>query len=360
MISVYIHIPFCNEICSYCDFSKVYYDESWIMPYLESLEKEIKGRYKGEKIRTLYIGGGTPSVLSIKEIVKLFEIIKMFDLSKLEEFTIECNVESLDKEKLILFKKNGVNRLSLGIQTFNPKYLELLNRKHSILQLHEMLDFSKHLGINNINMDLIYAIPGQTIEELKEDIDKMLRINPNHISCYSLMIEPNTKLYIDNTKEIDEDIDYEMYKLIEESFINHGYKHYEISNYSKPNYKSKHNLVYWNNEEYYGFGLSASSYINNTRIDNIRNLNKYINKEYLSNEENVAINQKIKYEFILGFRKMEGINKNLFYDKYKINIKEIDTIKKLLKDNKLIENEEYIYINEEWIYKSNEILMEFV
>ncbi|HOO68083.1 MAG TPA: radical SAM family heme chaperone HemW, partial [Bacilli bacterium] len=233
MKSVYIHIPFCDTICSYCDFCKLQYNNKWIEMYLNSLKEEIKKSYKNEKIKTLYIGGGTPSVLTVDELQLLFETIKLLDLSKLEEFTIECNIESITNEKLILFKKNGVNRLSIGVQTFNKKYIKFLNRNHTKEEVFEKINMAKMIGFNNINVDLIYAIPNETMEELQEDIDNILKLNVEHISCYSLMIEPNTKLYIDNERSIEEDLDYKMYKYIEKRLFNREYSHYEISNYAK-------------------------------------------------------------------------------------------------------------------------------
>ena len=207
MNSIYIHIPFCHDICSYCDFCKTRYKKDWVDKYLESLEYEIKTRYKGEKIRTLYIGGGTPSSLDIDELNKLFEITNLFNKEGLEEFTIECNIESLSNEKLILFKKNNVNRLSIGVQTFNDKYIKLLNRNHTKEEVFEKIEMAKMIGFDNINVDLMYALPDETLNDLEYDVDNILRLNVEHISCYSLMIEPNTKLFIEKIKPIDEDID---------------------------------------------------------------------------------------------------------------------------------------------------------
>lgn len=360
MKSVYIHIPFCNNICTYCDFCKVKYNEEWINKYLDKLEDEIIKQYKKEKIRTLYIGGGTPSILSIDELKRLFEIIKLLDLEQLEEFTFECNVESITNEKLIFLKKNNVNRLSIGIETFNEKYLELLNRHHTKEEVFEKIEMARMIGFENINVDLMYALPNETMEDLEKDVDEFLKLNVNHISCYSLMIEPNTKLYIGKIKPIDEDLDYEMYKYIEKRLLSREYIHYEISNYSKNNMESKHNLVYWNNEYYYGFGLSASGYLENYRYDNTKNLRKYLNGEYIENITKISEEDKLKYELILGFRKIKGINKNQFKNKFGIDIYDVDNIKELLNNNMLEENEEYIYIADEWIYKSNEILLKFV
>ena len=206
MKSAYIHIPFCDNICSYCDFCKIKYNKEWINEYLDSLKNEIQTFYKGEKIRTIYIGGGTPSALSVEELNKLFEIVNLLNKDALEEFTIECNIESLTNEKLILFKKNNVSRLSIGIQTFNEKYLRLLNRHHTKEEVYEKINMAKLIGFDNINIDLMYALPCETAEELESDVDEFLKLNVNHISCYSLMIEPHTKFHVDKIKPIDEDL----------------------------------------------------------------------------------------------------------------------------------------------------------
>ena len=214
MKSVYIHIPFCNEICSYCDFCKVYYNKNFVKKYLVSLEKEIKSKYKGEEIHTLYIGGGTPSVLSIEELKILFNIINKLNLSKKVEFTFECNIESTNYEKLKYLYDNGVNRLSFGVQTFNRKYLKFLNRNHTSDQVKKIIKEAKQIGFININVDLMYAFPNETLEELKKDIDELLKLNIPHISTYSLIIEEHTKLFIDGVKNISQDLDRNMYDLI--------------------------------------------------------------------------------------------------------------------------------------------------
>lgn len=357
MKSVYIHIPFCINICSYCDFTKIFYNESIVMSYLDSLKKEIEKRYGGEKIYTLYIGGGTPSSLSINELIYLFEIINKLDLSELKEFTFECNIDSLDREKLILLKKHGVNRLSLGIQSFNNEILETLGIEREKSKTFEVLDFIKQVGFYNVNLDLIYAVPNQTLEQLNEDLDIFLSLNPNHISCYSLMIEPHTKLYINKEKEIDEDLDYEMYRVVEDRLTSYGYKHYEISNYSKPNYESIHNNIYWDNEEYYGFGLGASSYLGDYRFDNTKNITKYLNNDYEDNMIYIK-DDNIKYSLMLGFRKLKGINIEKFNKRYDTKIEIL--LNKHIKENKIVIEDGYIKIEDSWIYKMNEILIDIV
>jgi len=354
MKSVYIHIPFCNNICSYCDFPKIYYHKKWINDYLESLSKEIDLRYKGDLIDTIYIGGGTPSSLELDELEKLFEIIKKIKSNYLE-FTIECNLDSLTKEKIDLFKKNNINRISIGIESFNESNLEFLNRK--LINL-ELIEYIKKIGINNINVDLIYALPNESKETLIKDIDLILELDIPHISTYSLIIEPNTVLYNNNTKNIDDNLDLEMYNIICSKLNN--YNHYEISNFAKEGYESKHNLTYWNNENYYGFGLGASGYIKNIRYDNTKSFNNYVSGKYLLNEDVLSKNDILSNEFILGFRKINGINKQDFYNKYKFDILNLETISKLIKEEKLIENQTNIFINSDYIYTSNDILINFL
>lgn len=358
--SVYIHIPFCSTICTYCDFCKLIKNDKWINEYLNELECEIKDKYKGDIIKTLYIGGGTPSSLNISQLKKLFNIIKIFKFSDKVEFTFECNIESIDYKKLKFLYNNKVNRLSIGIQTFNQKYLKYLNRNHNVNIVKEKINIARNIGFKNINVDLMYAFKDQTLNELNDDLDKILALNVEHISTYSLMIEPHTILYIKGEENIDEDLDYEMYKLIIKRLKKFGYKHYEISNFAKNGKESKHNLTYWNNNEYYGFGLGASGYIKNVRYDNVRILNNYLDKQYVKDISNLSLNEKIENEFILGFRKIKGINKSEFKLKYNIDMKDIDIINKLLKQNQLKENKEYIYINPKYIYISNNILVNFI
>ena len=358
--SAYIHIPFCDSICSYCDFCKVYKTDKWVKNYLNELEKEINRSYKGELLDTIYIGGGSPSCLDLNELRMLLSIIKKLNLSNDVEFTFECNIENITKEKLEILYANGVNRLSIGVQTFNNKLLKYLNRNHDKNMVFNKIDLIKKIGFKNINIDLIYAIPKENLDDVNDDIETFLKLGIPHISTYSLIIEPNTKLYIQNENYIDEDLDYKMYNLIRKKLSSNGYNHYEISNFCIPGYESKHNLTYWNNQEYYGFGMGASGYIKNIRYDNTRSINKYLNSDYLYKSHKLDMNETIENEFILGLRKLEGINKQDFYIKYGIELKSINEVNKLLKEKKLMENTSYIYINPDLIYTSNDILINFI
>ena len=354
-MSIYIHVPFCKTICSYCDFCKFYYNEKWVDNYLIALEKEIKEKYKNESIATIYIGGGTPTSLNINQLEKLLQLTKLFNFEKIE-FTVETNVDlSLDKIKLL--KQYGVNRISIGVQTVNQKHLQFLNRKHTKEEVINLVNLLKQYDFN-INIDLMYGMPNQTLQELEEDLDFILSLDVNHISTYSLIIEPHTKIYIDNVANIDEDLDYQMYQLINKKLKN--YVHYEISNFAKENYYSKHNLVYWNNLEYYGFGIGASGYIDSVRYDNTRSYQNYLNGNYLFESHKLSKKEKIENEFILGFRKLEGINILEFKAKYDMNVLDIGIVKKLLKEGKLSVDNGYLKINPKYIYISNTILVNFI
>ena len=353
-MSIYIHIPFCTNICSYCDFCKILKNKQWIDKYLIALEKEIKENYKKEKVNTVYIGGGTPSILSLKQLEKLFNILKIFNIDKDAEITFETNTEDLSIEKINLLKQN-VNRLSIGVQTFDKETLKTLNRKLDIDNLKLALK-----NFKNVNIDLMYGFQNQSIENLKKDLEKIIKLNPTHISTYTLIIEPHTKLYIDRYKPLNDDKERQMYDLIRKTLKENKYEQYELSNFSKKGYESRHNLTYWNNENYYGFGLGASGYVDNIRYENTRNLNEYLKGNFILNKHTLTIKEKIEDEFIVGLRKTKGINKDKFYKKYQKNIKEIEIVNKMLKEKLLLEDETNIFINPKYLYTSNEILLNFI
>ena len=343
----YIHIPFCNKICSYCDFCKLYYDEKFVNRYLNELEKEIKSIYKGEVLDTIYIGGGTPSSLNNKQLERLFEILKLFNKSETVEFTIESNFENINEEKLLIYKKNGINRLSFGLESINENNLTFLNRNITKKKINNTINSCRNLGFNNINIDLIYALPLEDISILKNDLDYIFSLDIEHISTYSLMIEDHTRLKINNIENISEELDYEMYKLICKEMKKNNYYHYEISNFSKPGYESKHNLCYWNNDNYYGFGLGASSYIDNKRITNTRSINKYLNGNYRLDIIELSDNDLIEYKIMLNLRKAEGIS-----------LKEVKLdVRDLVKEGLLKEENNRVRIPEEKWYVSNEIIL---
>ncbi len=359
MKSVYFHIPFCKTICTYCDFCKFYYNDKWVKDYLVSLNKEFDSVYKGEVLDTIYIGGGTPNALTLDELDLLFKIINKINRSSTYEFTIECNIEYITEEQLKLFKDNGINRISIGVQTLNDKYIKLLGRNHNYQLVLDKIALVKKYFVN-INIDLMYALPNQTLEELRKDVTLFLELDVSHISTYSLMIEPHTKIYIDGLENIDEELDYQMYKLINKLLKANNYHHYEVSNYAKDNYQSRHNLTYWNNNPYYGLGIGASGYIGDIRYDNTKTINEYLKGNYMANKVVVDYNMKLENAFILGLRKTKGLDKREFADKYQIDLNNIDIVNKLINENKLIDDGENIFINDEFLYISNDILIMFL
>ncbi len=354
--SIYIHIPFCQSICSYCDFCKLFYNKKLVNFYLKELEKEIIDNYKGEEISTIYIGGGTPTSLSYDELSFLFTILKKIKLASNYEFTIEANVDSLDIDKIKLLKKNKVNRISIGVETFNDSYQKLINRKLSLKQLENTIKLLKDNGINNINLDLIYGFRNESIEILDKDLECLLSLDIPHISIYSLIVEDNTILKINNYQRLDDDNDQVLYNYIEEKLEKNNYKHYEISNYAKVGYESRHNLVYWHNDEYYGFGLSSASYYNNIRKTNTRSINNYLNGKRDVEKEKLSLKDKMDYEMILGLRLEKGVSKEEFFKKYSTTIDKIYNYKELLDSNILVENNKYLYVNKNYRYVLNEIL----
>jgi len=358
--SVYIHIPFCEHICNYCAFCKQYYNKEIVSKYLNTLEREIDSIYKGEKLETIYIGGGTPSCLDIDDLKNLFRIIKKFKLENDYEFTIEVNPENIDIEKLMLMKNNGVNRISMGIESTNNEILKYLNRKYDYELVLKKISLIKEIGFKNINVDLMYAINNETLDDLENDLNNLIKLDITHISTYSLMIEPNTIFDIKKIESIDDELDYLMYKRICKKLKENGFNHYEVSNFAKKGYESRHNLVYWQNREYYGFGLGASGYINGVRYDNTRSMTNYLNDSYVLNKEILYEKDIISYELILGLRLINGINKKKFFNKYKKQLIEMYNIKNLIKNNDLVDDGENIFINYDKIYIENSILINFV
>lgn len=358
-LGVYIHIPFCTSICSYCDFCKIYYDKIYIDRYLNNLDREIRERYKGEIVNSIYIGGGTPTSLDYQELKRLLDITRIFNTNREIEFTIESNIDSIDDDKIGLLKSYNVNRVSLGVQSFDSKCLEILKRTHNKKQAIDIIRKLKTNGLTNINIDIIYGIIDD-MGVVEEDINTFLELEIPHISCYSLIVENNTMLSVNNYKNIDEDIEYRQYKFINNMLSKNNYYQYEISNYCKEGYESLHNINYWNNGNYYGFGLSSVSFINNYRVSNTRNLSRYLKGHYIDSEVLEDKDTRMSNTMILGLRKIEGVNRKSFYYQYQEKIEDVFEIDDLIRSNKLIDEDGFLRISCEYLYLSNEILLRFL
>lgn len=355
MRGVYIHIPFCKSICSYCDFCKMIYNDDWANLYISELQKEIGNYYENDEVKSIYIGGGTPSSLNILLLNKLMTITRVFKMSKNCEFTFEMNVDDIEEEKLKLLKMSGVNRISVGIESFNKYKLKFLNRKHDKKEIKSKIKLLKEY-FDNINVDFIYAVPVEDALIFKKDLRDFIKLDVEHISTYSLIIEDGTVLSINNIQNISEDMDAKMYKSICTSLRKKDYNHYEVSNFSKRGYESIHNQIYWNNKEYYGFGLGAHGYINDVRYENTKSLNKYLNSEYRKSEYIVSTTEDMENELIFGLRKLSGINIKDFYDKYNKNIQDVFNLGEMVQKGFLKLDGNYLRIPEDKIYIMNEIL----
>ncbi len=357
--SCYIHIPFCSSICSYCDFCKFFYDEDMLDLYLLTLDKEIKANYKQDELDTIYIGGGTPSVLKMGQLEKLFEIVDNLMVSNNFEFTFECNVNDLTEEKLAFLKKHRVNRLSIGVESFQEKNLSFLERSIDINKIIENVNLAKTY-FSNINLDLMYAIPGEDIADLKSDLELFLSLDVSHISTYSLIIEDNTKLKVKKTDSIDEDMDRMMYDMIHNTLTANGYIHYEISNFGKEGKFSRHNLTYWRNHMYYGFGLGASGYVNGVRYTNTRNIKKYLVGNYIDISESVDTFSDASNYAILGLRTIYGVDNIEFMDKFGKDFIEYFNAYDLIDDSVILKKDNRYYLSYKYWYIQNEILIKFI
>ena len=328
--SAYVHIPFCTQICYYCDFSKVFIKNQPVDSYLEHLIEEYDS-YDIQKLRTLYIGGGTPTALSAPQLAFLLEkLTDKLDLSYLEELTIEANPGDLDQEKIAVLKDSPVNRVSLGVQTFNDRMLKQIGRSHSEKDIYENIVNLKKAGFDNISIDLIYALPKQTMEDVKTNVAKAIALDIPHMSLYSLILENHT-VFMNRMRRgklplPKEDLEAEMFDYIIAELEKAGFEHYEISNFSKPGFESRHNLMYWDNAEYYGIGAGASGYVNGVRYKNHGPIRHYLQAVEAGNarvqEEMLTLKEKMEEEMFLGLRKKSGVSKKRFEEKFGISFED--------------------------------------
>ena len=360
--ALYIHIPFCATICSYCDFCKLIYNKKWIKDYISCLIKEIDSfAIPSHYLESIYIGGGTPSILSIEEISPLLNIVKD-KLAKDGEFTIECNVSSLDDSKIEAYRENGINRVSLGVESSDENLLKFMNRSHSFDDVVKKVAVLKKMGISNINVDLIYAIPGETNIVLLSDIEKFLSLGVPHISTYSLILEKGTILANKHYKEVDQDTIREQYDLILDKLRNAGYTRYEVSNFSKEGYASHHNCCYWRNHRYYGAGLGASGYIKNMRYTNTRNLNKYLKGTTIEYKEMLSKSDEEEYYIMLNLRLQDGFSLKEFEKNFGVNFltKYAKSINKLTSSGLIHLKDDRIMTTDEGLILLDRVLLEFI
>ena len=368
-IGVYIHIPFCKQKCLYCDFVSFANKQDLQREYIDALKKEIKNWKIDEyKVKTMYIGGGTPSYIDSNYIS---EIIKLVGIT--QSITIEANPGTITRQKLLDYKNAGINRLSIGLQSTNDRLLKQIGRIHNYKQFLETYNLAREIGFNNINVDLMIGLPNQSIEDIKQSLEEICKLNPEHISVYSLIVEENTpiqKLIDNGVLELpDEEKERQMYWYVKDFLELNGYKHYEISNFAKPGFESEHNLDCWNQKEYIGFGVAAYSYMNKKRFGNISNLEEYIqncnNNDFDKNiilEEVQDKNQQMNEYMILGLRKIDGISIQQFEEKFNENPIMIfrKELQKLHEEKLILINGDVIKLSNKGLDLANIVWEEFV
>ena len=368
--SAYVHIPFCTQICYYCDFSKVFIKNQPVDSYLEHLIEEYDS-YDIKKLRTLYIGGGTPTALSACQLAFLLEkLTDKLDLSYLEELTIEANPGDLDQGKIAVLKDSPVNRVSLGVQTFNDRMLKQIGRSHLEKDIYENIANLKKAGFDNISIDLIYALPKQTMEDVKINVAKAIALDIPHMSLYSLILENHT-VFMNRMRRgklplPKEDLEAEMFDYIIAELEKAGFEHYEISNFSKPGFESRHNLMYWDNAEYYGIGAGASGYVDGVRYKNHGPIRHYLQAVEAGNarvqEEVLTLNEKMEEEMFLGLRKKSGVSKKRFEEKFGVSFEDQygAVVSELTEQGLLVPDRDIVRMTKQGLFLGDTVAEKFI
>lgn len=399
-LELYIHIPFCMKKCAYCDFLSGPAPRETIDRYVTALVAEIRQYQKlaeNYRVTTIFFGGGTPSILSGGQMKEIFDALRdVFEIQADAEITMEANPGTVTKENLQAYRACGINRISFGLQSVDDEELKLLGRVHTMRQFEESYDLARKAGFQNINVDLISAIPGQTVESWERTLDTVIRMNPEHISAYSLIIEEGTpfyEIYGENAKEEqdsrcercladdgkqmdigknfpklpDEEAERRMYELTAEKLEAAGYLQYEVSNYAKPGYACRHNKGYWQRVEYLGIGTGAASLIENERYQHISDTDLYIRAngkldQIEEEKETLDWNAQVEETMFLGLRMKEGVNKQKFRERYHREIQEVygEVLEKLKEEGLLREEEERICLTKRGNDLSNYVLAQFL
>lgn len=373
--SAYLHIPFCEHICYYCDFNKVFIEGQPVDEYIDMLIREmsfLKEEVSAHPLSTMYIGGGTPTSLSAKQLEKLMiGIHEQLPLASGVEFTVEANPGDLTADKIAVLKNYGVNRLSMGVQSFDDRLLKKIGRKHTASDVFDTMRLLEKSGLNNVSIDLIYALPGQSLESFQDSLDKALSLELPHYSLYSLILENQTVFYnLARQGRLhlpDEDEEGDMFDLAATFMEAHGRKQYEVSNFAIPGKESQHNLVYWNNEEYYGLGAGASGYLDGVRYRNFGPIQQYMQplkeqKRPIRDEEILTEQARMEEELFLGLRKREGVSYALFFEKFNQSLDEVfgNVIEELVAEELLVKDTQHIALTRRGLALGNNVFQRFL
>ncbi|MDU4271503.1 MAG: radical SAM family heme chaperone HemW [Enterococcus hirae] len=374
-VSAYIHIPFCEHICYYCDFNKVFLEGQPVDEYVEMLLKEMEITLKQHPVKeleTLYVGGGTPTSLTAVQLDRLLAGAReILPFKEGKEFTVEANPGDLTKEKLQVMKNYGVNRLSMGVQTFDNRLLKKIGRKHTAEDVYQTMRFLEEENFTNMSIDLIYALPGQTLEGYRETLNQALALDLPHYSLYSLILE-NKTMFMNWVRQgrlelPDQETETRMFEETIQAMEKKGRHQYEISNFGLEGHESKHNLMYWNNDHYFGFGAGASGYLGNKRYRNKGPIQHYLRPlragelPVLETEVLLRENQ-IEEEMFLGLRKKIGISKQHFYERYQQTIESLysKVLTDLEKEGLLVNESDRIYLTPKGTFLGNEVFERFL
>ncbi|MDG5786530.1 radical SAM family heme chaperone HemW [Evansella sp. AB-P1] len=373
--AVYIHVPFCEQICHYCDFNKFYIKNQPIEEYLDLCEKEMANtieRFPTSEVTSIYVGGGTPTSLSTEHLSKLLRAIRThFPIRDDYEWTVEVNPGSADNKKLEMMKEMGVNRLSIGVQTFDQELLKTIGRDHNPEDVSNTIKLARNNGFSNISLDLMFGLPNQTMDQFRETLERTMDMQIEHVSAYSLKIEAKTVFYQLMKKGKlslpSEDLEADMYHVLREQLEKANLQQYEISNFAKRGFESKHNLTYWNNESYFGIGAGSHSYINGVRRANYGPLPKYMKAvqslgfPYIEEHE-VTFKEKMEEEMFMGLRKISGVSFKTFREKYGMEIE--DTFKNIIppltEKGLLINDGTSIRLSNKGLFLGNEVFEKFL
>lgn len=369
MDSMYVHIPFCNRICTYCDFNKVLIKNQPVDEYIDALIKEL-GQYDKQHLKTIYVGGGTPTALTVSQLDRLLKFMtEHFTVT--DEFTFEANPDELTTEKLDVLNHYGVNRVSLGVQTFNNDLLKVLGRTHNFDDIFKSVNHLEKIGLTNYSLDLMYNLPGETFDDIDMSLKYVKELQPKHISWYSLIIEPHTVFYNkirQGTMSIAGSLEEgEKYDKVIAGLDALGYPQYEISNFAKSEYESMHNKTYWLNEPYIGAGAGSHGYTGSARYYNIKPVTHYINNmneqgSVVKEQLELTKNDQYEEEMFLGLRLNKGVSEVRFNEKYGLRVDAVygDVLKKLTEKNLLKRKAGHIYLTEAGRMIGNDVFMEFL
>ncbi len=340
-IAIYVHVPFCRHICYYCDFCHFVYSRSSVKNWLEAFKREV-ALHKDKKAKTIYIGGGTPTALDADILEAFLEILTVF--GKPIEYTIEINPETFDSTKAELLKRYGVNRASIGYISSNDEELVSLGRRHSMTDTEMTVSYLKEVGIDNYSLDVLYSFPKQTFYSFKKTLDDALKLEPKHISLYSLTIEEETPFYRDGVKPFDEDTEAEYYEYTKNLLEEKGFNQYEVSNFALSGYESKHNLVYWHYEDFLGLSMGATSKMGMSRYQNASVLSAYLKGDFTSETVKLTKEDAMFEMVMMNLRLKEGLDLKRFKDVFGEDIKEVykEKLPSLLANGSLVLRDNHI------------------